>query len=174
MVLHPAVENLIKYVNDANKPYTKEKLDKLCSSMVKEDKDFFKQKIKEDVGREELITILQNITKAGPKPVDTPQVTPKKNIPTVWKKGDVLMHPIFQHPYILLEKKSDYWLCALITSEPTCPEILEPCRSRFFADSFITRTLFTTVQPIGRFMYPYENVRQLNLVSKKLKSIFGS
>ena len=60
----------------------------------------------------------------------------------------------------------------LVTSEPTCNEILEPCKSRFFDDNFITRTMFTTVDPVGRFMYPYENSRQLNLVSKKLKSLF--
>ena len=110
--------------------------------------------------------------KPGLKPEGIPQPTPKKNIPTIYKKGDVLMHPVFQHPYILLEKKDGYWLCALITSEPTCPEILEPCKSRFFDGNFITRTLFTTVDPIGRFMYPYESPRQLNLVLTKLKSIF--
>ena len=172
-MLHPAVEILVNYVNDESKPYTPEKLTKLCSSMAKEDKDFFTKKIKENVSREELATILKNMTKPGPKPEGTPQVTPKKNIPTVYKKGDVLMHPIFQHPYILLEKTDKYWLCALITSEPTCAEILEPCKSRFFADGFITRTMFTTVDPIGRFMYPYENARQLNSVIKTLKGIFA-
>jgi len=40
-MLHPAVEILVNYVNDESKPYTPEKLTKLCSSMVKEDKDFF-------------------------------------------------------------------------------------------------------------------------------------
>lgn len=38
-MIHPAVENLINYVNDENKPYTNEKLRKLCSSMAKEDKE---------------------------------------------------------------------------------------------------------------------------------------
>jgi hypothetical protein len=90
----------------------------------------------------------------------------------LYKKGDVLMHPIFNHPYILLEKKEEHWLCCLVTSEETCPEILEACKSRFFADNFITRVLFTTVDPIGRFMYPYENPRQLNSVLKKLKELF--
>lgn len=172
-MIHPAVENLIKYINDENKPYTIEKVKTFCSSMVKEDKDFFLNKVKENVSREELATILQNMTKPGPKPEGTPQPTPKKNIPTQYKKGDVLMHPIFQHPYILLEKTDKYWLCCLITSEPTCPEILEACKSRFFADNFITRTYFTTVEPIGKFMYPYENPRQLNSIVKSLKSIFA-
>ena len=171
MILHPAIELLIKSVN-SDKPYTKENLTKWCSSLPKEEKDFFTAKIKENVSRDELVKILQGMKQPGPKPEGVPQPTPKKNVPTVYKKGDVLMHPVFQHPYILLEKKADFWLCCLVTSEPTCPEILEPCKSRFFADNFITRVMFTTVDPIGRFMYPYENVRQLNLVSKKLKSLF--
>jgi hypothetical protein len=171
MTLHPAIELLIKSVN-SDKPYNKENLTKWCSSLPKEEKDFFTTKIKENVSKEELISILQSMKQPGPKPEGVPQPTPKKNVPTVYKKGDVLMHPVFQHPYILLEKKDEFWLCALITSEPTCPEILEQCKSRFFADGFITRTMFTTVDPIGRFMYPYENSRQLNLVSKKLKTLF--
>ena len=171
MILHPAIELLIKSVN-SDKPYTKENLTKWCSSLPKEEKDFFTAKIKENVSRDELVKILQGMKQPGPKPEGVPQPTPKKNVPTVYKKGDVLMHPVFQHPYILLEKKADFWLCCLVTSEPTCPEILEPCKSRFFADNFITRVMFTTVDPIGRFMYPYENARQLNLVSKKLKSLF--
>lgn len=171
MLLHPALENLIKSVN-SDKAYNKENLTKWCSSLPKEEKDFFTVKIKEGVTRDELVKILSDMKQPGPKPEGVPQPTPKKNVPTVYKKGDVLMHPVFQHPYILLEKKADFWLCCLVTSEPTCPEILEPCKSRFFADNFITRVMFTTVDPIGRFMYPYENVRQLNLVSKKLKSLF--
>jgi hypothetical protein len=47
---------------------------------------------------------------------------------------------------------------------------IEPCSSRFFDDGFFTRTMFTTVEPIGRFMYPFENMRQVNLVLK-IKSI---
>lgn len=171
MLLHPALENLIKSVN-SDKTYNKENLTKWCSALPKEEKDFFTAKIKENVSRDELVKILQGMKQPGPKPEGVPQPTPKKNVPTIYKKGDVLMHPVFQHPYILLEKKADFWLCCLVTSEPTCPEILEPCKSRFFADNFITRVMFTTVDPIGRFMYPYENPRQLNLVSKKLKSLF--
>lgn len=171
MILHPAIELLIKSVN-SDKPYTKENLTKWCSSLPKEEKDYFTTKIKENVSKEELISILQSMKQPGQKPEGVPQPTPKKNVPTTYKKGDVLMHPVFQHPYILLEKKDEFWLCCLITSEPTCNEILEPCKSRFFDDGFITRTMFTTVDPVGRFMYPYENSRQLNLVSKKLKSLF--
>jgi hypothetical protein len=72
------------------------------------------------------------MSKPGVKELGVPELTQKKNVPTVYKKGDVLMHPIFQHPYILLEKKREIWLCGLITSEEDCVEILEPCSSRFF------------------------------------------
>ena len=172
MSLHPAVENLIKFVNDDKKEFTKDNLNKLCTSLPKDERDFFQPKFKTGITREELKKILEEMSKPGPKAEGIPQPTPKKNVPTTYKKGDVLMHPVFQHPYILLEKKDEFWLCCLITSEPTCNEILEPCKSRFFDDNFITRTMFTTVDPVGRFMYPYENSRQLNLVSKKLKSLF--
>ena len=58
MTLHPAVENLIKFVNDDNKTHSKENLTKLCSSLPKEEKDFFLPKIKEGVSRDELVKIL--------------------------------------------------------------------------------------------------------------------
>lgn len=167
MLLHPALENLIKFVNDDKKPYTKENLSKWCSALPKEDREFFMPIIKEDVSREDLGKILSNMIQPG----SSHQPAIKKNVPSEYKKGDVLMHPVFQHPYILLEKKKDYWICCLITSEEKCPEILEPCRSRFF-DGYITRTMFTTVDPIGRYIYPFENTRQLNLVTKKLKLLF--
>lgn len=173
MTLHPAIENLIKLVNDDSKEFSKENMTKWCSSLPKEEKEFFTKKFKEKVSREEFKTILSNMKLPGVKPEGTILPTPKKNIPTSYKKGDVLMHPVFQHPYILLEKKKDFWLCALITSEKNCPEILEPCKSRFFDNNFITRVLFTTTEPIGRFMYPFENPRQVNSVTKKLKSLFS-
>lgn len=171
-MIHPAVQNFSNYVNNTNRSFSKDKLKALTNCMVKEDKEFFNNKIKENVPREELISILKNMNQAGPKPVDAPQATPKKNSPTIFKKGDVLMHPIFNHPYILLERKDDNWLCCLVTSEENCSEILESCKSRFFYNNFITKVLFTTVEPIGKFMYPYENARQLNSVLKKLKKIF--
>jgi hypothetical protein len=67
------------------------------------------------------------------------------------------------------KKKKKFWLCGLIISEEDCVEILEPCSSRFFDDGFFTRTMFTTVEPIGRFMYPFENMRQVNLVLKIMR-----
>lgn len=171
-MIHPALENFIKLVNDDTKVYNKENLTKWCSALPKEEREFFTKKIKEEIPREEFKSILENMKRPGPKPDGMPLLTPKKNCPSVYKKGDVLMHPVFQHPYILLERKVGYWICCLITSEATCPEILEACKSRFFEDGFITRTVFTTVEPIGRFMYPYENARQLKSVAVKLKTIF--
>lgn len=93
--------------------------------------------------------------------------------PSSYKKGDVFMHPIFTHPYVLLEKKPDYWVCGLLTTEVNCPEILDKCESRFFEDSHFTRIIFTYVEPQGRFIAVYENTKQLTAMTKKLKEIFG-
>ena len=94
--------------------------------------------------------------------------------PTQYKKGDVLMHTIFRHPYVLLEKKDDYWICVLLTSNANCEEVLEACNSRFFPDSYFTMNLFTVKEPTGTFGNVFENVRQLNRVLKTLREIFGS
>jgi len=100
-------------------------------------------------------------------------VKPKNGIPTVYKKGDTLMHPIFRHPYVLLEQKeSGEWICGLLTSEEKCGEILEKANSRFFSESYFTKVLFTINNPIGPYMYPFDNTRQLNKVLKELKNIF--
>lgn len=93
--------------------------------------------------------------------------------PNTYKKGDVLMHPIFLHPYVLLEKKADYWVCGLLTSEVNCGEVLDKCESRFFDNSHFTRILFTYTEPQGKFLAVYENTKQLTQISKKLKEIFG-
>ena len=63
--------------------------------------------------------------------------------PNKIKVGDVFMHPVFQHPYIILNIKGDSYVCCLLTTEPTFSEILEACDSRFFSTSFITKTLLT-------------------------------
>jgi hypothetical protein len=132
----------------------------------------YNQWLKKGISREELSKILSDMSKPGVKELGVPELTPKKK-PTVYKR--CMMHPIFQHPYILLKKKEKFWLCGLITSEEDCRK-LEPCSSRFFDDGFFTRTMFTTVEPIGRFMYPFENMRQVNLVLKIIgllnKSLF--
>jgi hypothetical protein len=96
----------------------------------------------------------------------------KKKVPSKYKKGDTLMHPIFRHPYVLLEKKGSSWICGLLTSEPNCPEILEKTDSRFFSDEYFTKVMFTTKDPIGTFMYPFENTKQLKSVLIQLKQIF--
>lgn len=92
--------------------------------------------------------------------------------PTVYKKGDVFMHPVFKHPYVLLEKKGAYWVCGLFTTEATCKEIIEPCNSRFFATSYFTRVLFTVEEPVGNFCNPFENQKQITSVYKQLKAMF--
>lgn len=93
--------------------------------------------------------------------------------PTQSKVGDVHMHPIFAHPYVLLERTATGWICTLLTSEETCTEILEPCDSRFFTGSYFTRALFTYTDPQGRFMAPFDNNRQLTSIYKKLKNHLG-
>lgn len=99
----------------------------------------------------------------------------KKNKPTSFKKGDVVMHAIFNHPCVLLEykKETDKWICGSLTSEPNCKEILEVCKSRFFPDTYFTNVLFTMSNPEQyTFMFVYDNNRHLTSVLKKLKEIF--
>ena len=83
------------------------------------------------------------------------------------------MHPIFRHPYVLLEKKAGSWICGLLTSEPKCPNILEKTESRFFVEEYFTRVMFieTATHP-GTYMYPFENPKQLKSVLLQLKQIF--
>jgi len=95
-----------------------------------------------------------------------------KSEPTRIRKGDVYMHPVFRHPCVFLEKSQGYWICGLLTTEPTCTEILEPCKSRFFPDSYFTRVIYTQVAPVGTFMNPFDNPKQIREVTKKLKAIF--
>jgi hypothetical protein len=92
--------------------------------------------------------------------------------PTDFQKGDVLMHPVFKHPYVLLEKKKDYWICGLLTTETECEEILLKCESRFFPDSYFTRVIFTSAEPIGTWMNTYDNTKHIRVVLNNLKSIF--
>lgn len=92
--------------------------------------------------------------------------------PSEPKVGDVYMHPIFLHPYILLQKQEDQWLCSLITSEENCPVILEECQSRFFSNSYFTKVLFFNPEDKGTFINVYENDEHVRIVTKKLKTIF--
>jgi len=93
--------------------------------------------------------------------------------PDHFKKGDVFMHPIFRHPYILLRKYNNEWLCTLITSDTECSEILEPCESRFYSNNFITKILFTVAEPIGTFHNVYDNKSQVKSILKKLIDNFS-
>jgi hypothetical protein len=95
----------------------------------------------------------------------------KKTNPTEFRVGDVLMHPVFKHPYVLLEDKGEYWACALLTTDPTCSEVLEICQSRFFPESHFTRVVLTVKKPYGSFIYPYDNTEHLEEVKNKLKQI---
>ena len=90
--------------------------------------------------------------------------------PSFNKVGDVYMHPVFQHPYILLEKIGEYWVCGLMTSESKFPDILEQCRSRFF-EGYFTKTLFTASEIHGSFLNNYDNIRHLKKVIEKLRKI---
>ena len=91
--------------------------------------------------------------------------------PSYQKVGDVYMSAVFLHPYILLQKKKDLWICALLTSDETFPDILEPCESRFFEGKFIVKSLFTATEIRGSFVNSYENIKHLREVLKKLKTI---
>jgi hypothetical protein len=130
--------------------------------------DFSKEDFLEWVNKNEYFSDIEIATNEAKNVLKS-----KKGIPTVYKKGDTLMHPVFRHPYVLLEQKiSGDWICGLLTTEEKCPEILEKANSRFFSDSYFTKVIFTVVKPIGTYMYPFDNNRQLNKVLKELKSIF--
>ena len=92
--------------------------------------------------------------------------------PSKCKVGDVYMHPTFNHPYVLLYKKDDVWVCGLLTSDGDFEQVLEKCRSRFFEESFFTKVLFTVSTPIGGFKGVYDNTRHLKKVYEKLTNIF--
>ena len=95
--------------------------------------------------------------------------TSLKTKPNTYKVGDVFTHVVFKHPYILLERRKEDWVCGLLTSEENCPEILEKCNSRFFAESYITKALFTVSQVEGSFMGIYDNNKHLKEILSKLK-----
>jgi hypothetical protein len=119
-----------------------------------------KLKGKELPSREKLISWVQCL------PGSIAAKKPKRN-----RVGDVYMHPVFQHPYILLERREEHWICGLLTSESKCPEILEPAKSRFF-EGYITKTIFTATEITGSFANPYDNPKHLKQVREKLKAIF--
>lgn len=91
--------------------------------------------------------------------------------PTTNKIGDVYMHSIFKHPYVLLAKRGEVWLCGLLTSSSDCCEILEQGQSRFFSTSYFTKSLFTITNVQGNFLGVYENKKHLKKVFDSLKKI---
>lgn len=93
--------------------------------------------------------------------------------PIEFKIGDVFMHPVFKHPCVLLEKKKEFWLCGILTTESECNEILEICKSRFFNASYFTKVLFTIQNPNDMsFLGVYENNSHIKHILSKLKLIF--
>jgi hypothetical protein len=93
--------------------------------------------------------------------------------PSINKVGDVYMHPVFQHPYVLLERKGDVWICGLLTTDEKYEQILEPCKSRFFVTSYFTKTLFTMNEPIGAYCNVFDNNQQIKKVIKQLRELFA-
>jgi hypothetical protein len=107
-----------------------------------------------------------------PQPQSQPIDKSIKIKPTSFKRGDVLLHKAFSHPYVLLENKDNMWFCGLLTTEIKCAEILEQCNSRMFSDSYFTNVLFTMQEPDGKFLSVFDNSSQVRSVLKKLKNIF--
>jgi hypothetical protein len=91
MILHPAIENLIKSVND-DKEFTTER--GLKSASTKRRKSTYNQWLKKGISREELSKILSDMSKPGVKELGVPELTQKKNQRYI-KKGDV--YPSFYH-----------------------------------------------------------------------------
>lgn len=97
-----------------------------------------------------------------------PNYSPNRNVDRV-NKGDVLFHPIFNHPIVVLKVRKDGIIGALLTTEDTCAEILEPCKSRMFSTSYITTNLIY-IKDYKKFKLRglYDNNRHLTKVHKKL------
>jgi hypothetical protein len=100
-----------------------------------------------------------------------PNTSNKPPKPNANKVGDVYMHTIFNHPYVLLEQKDGVWICGLLTSEATCKDILEPCQSRFFGMNFFTKVIFTVNEINGSFLGVYENPKHLKKIIIELRKV---
>lgn len=177
-IQNTAVKFLINKVNESKDDLPKEQLIKWMNALPIEVTKYIKSNIT-GVSKEELKRVLNDIQKRDTlkeenKVTDTLVGGPKKKkIPTKFKKGDVLMHPIFRHPYVLLACKNGMWICGLLTSEPKCANILEKAESRFFGEEYFTKVMFTeTKTPPGTYMYPFDNPKQIKSILKKLKLTF--
>lgn len=93
----------------------------------------------------------------------------KIKLPTSFKKGDVIFFHQLNHPLILLYRKKNSWICTLMTSDQKCPEILCKAESRFFPESYITKTLLTITEVRGKYMFPYDNNKHLGVITEALK-----
>jgi hypothetical protein len=172
------VKAFIKGVINADEQKYNKKLIGWLGPLPKEFREQIEPIINTGVTRDELIKIMKDMNLYD-SPSQTKQITTEKEYqpynknknPTEFKVGDVLMHPIFKHPYILLKNKGEFWICGLLTSESNCSEILEECKSRFFTQSYFTRVILTVAKPYGSFMNTYDNKKHLKKVTKKLKQI---
>lgn len=176
-IQNTAVKFLTQKVN-SDKELSIEDLNKWIKPLPIEVTKYIKSNIT-GVSKEELKRVLNDIQnrdllKEENKVTDALVGGPKKKkIPTKFKKGDVLMHPIFRHPYVLLASKKGLWICGLLTSEPKCANILEKAESRFFEEEYFTRVMFTeTKTPPGTYMYPFDNPKQIKSILEKLKLTF--
>lgn len=176
-IQNTAVKFLTQKVN-SDKELSIEDLNKWIKPLPIEVTKYIKSNIT-GVSKEELKRVLNDIQnrdllKEENKVTDALVGGPKKKkIPTKFKKGDVLMHPIFRHPYVLLASKKGQWICGLLTSEPKCANILEKAESRFFEEEYFTRVMFTeTKTPPGTYMYPFDNPKQIKSILEKLKLTF--
>ena len=95
----------------------------------------------------------------------------EKRKPSEYKVGDCFVHGVFKHPYVLLKKRKEDWLCGLLTSDKDYPDTLEICQSRFFVDKYFTKSLFVVTEINGSFINVYENNKHLREVFLKLKEI---
>lgn len=177
-IQNSGVQFLINKVNKSKDDLPKEQLIKWMNALPQDWSNYIKSNIT-GVSKEELKRVLNDIQnrellKEENKVTDVLVGGPKKKkIPTKFKKGDVLMHPIFKHPYVLLASKKGEWVCGLLTSEPKCPNILEKAESRFFIEEYFTRVIFIESKtPPGTYMYPFDNPKQIKSILEKLKLTF--
>lgn len=93
--------------------------------------------------------------------------------PTKTKIGDVFVHPVFRHPYVVIGKKKKDYICVLMTTESSFEGIIEPCNSRFFPGNYFTSTVFKTSEIAGAWANTFDNPKQLTKIREIIKEIFS-